>query len=273
MRRTVIIGIISSLVVLGAGVLAGQSVWSSPSTSTPLAAMIQADKAAQKQFLTRLAQRYPRLAASHGVITPQDVDLTAQQAHTPKILHPNQITGVETAWHHTASYLRTQSQHLHLESISPQVWQAGFRTGASDVMMAAGNDPLQAVMTAGPATAAKFWQLEQAVYAGSQGQMVQLHWVAGMEAQPRPYPQGPSFKIYPIIHEVPGTPDPLVLLRVPVILSKVEVMPQAHHQFAVRTAMQTGAVILALTHTGSRWQWWTEQLVLHAATIYPSATK
>lgn len=271
MKHTVIFGILGGVVVLGTSVVAGQYFLSPAHTSSPMAAMMHSDTAMQHRFLLRLAKRYPRLLTSHGMVTPEDVGLTTRQADTHGTLHRNHITGVNALWRQTATYLQTRSRQLHLANVPPSVWQSGFRAAAQDVMMAAGNDPLQAVMTAGPGTVAKFWQLEQAAYAGPHGKLTQPHWITGIAARPQRYPQGPSVKIYTITHEVPGAPAPVVLMRVPVTLRKVGLVPQSAQSVAVRSVTQNGVIIIALTHTGSHWQWWTEQLTLHAASTQSHA--
>lgn len=247
------------------GLLFWHPQWSSVPVS-PMKAMVQSNQRASHQFLVRLARRDPSLLASRGHITFQDIGLTARTARVPGISPANQIKGTHTIWNQNASYLTTRRHQLGATAIPTGVWLAGLRQAARDLTMLVGNDPLAAVLNAGPGTAPKFWQLEHAMYAGPMSEFTHPHWNVRVMATTLPYPHGPSLQIYPVTHQVPGAPTAVILLRVPVILNEIEVVSKPHSTPAVQSVVQTGEAIMGLTHSTGRWQWWAEQITIHATT-------
>ena len=256
-----------SIGLVALGIIGG--VWweghRSPSPSvSPMTAMTRANQRAYQQFLNRLIQQHPVLKSSHGQILPQDMGLTPQETQIRGIAPGDQITGIRTVWKQNAAYIIDASRQLGATGIPPTVWQAGLHQAAQDLTTLVGNDPLKGVLNAGPATAPKFWALEQALYTGPTGKFAEPHWILRIQATPKPYPHGPSVRVYPVTHQIPGAPTAVILLRVPVILNEIGVVPRPGGKTTVRSVIQTGGAIMGLTHSHGRWQWWAEQITIHA---------
>lgn len=232
---------------------------------SPMIAMVQSNQRAYQQFEARINRQDPRLLAHHGLIAYQALGLTAAEIQAPGIVHQNQITGSRTLWNQDAAYFNLRRRQLGVTNIPTAVWLAGMHQAAKDLTMLVGNDPMKAVLDAGPDTAPKFWSLEQALYIGKMGVLTHPHWTIRVIAATLPYPHGPLPRIYPVIHQARETPATLILFRVPVILKKIEVVAKAHNSSAVHAVIQTGVAIMGLTHSASHWQWWAEQIVINPA--------